>query len=524
MSLCLSEIIIESAKRFPDETALINNEERISYRDLRKQVLSVAAYLKSIGVGRGDTVALMCGNMPEFTIAYFGVLASGATLVTLNSLLVADEIAYQLENSQSVGVISEAESLEAVLEGASRAECCEWIVLADRIVPAEAQGAQVQAKLGDLLEKFDPLQRCELTNPDDTAVILYTSGTTGHPKGAELTHFNLWENARQISERLFAANDGEISLIGPGHVAIAALPLYHTFGQTCVQNALLTNGGAVTYLKRFDPEDCAKIIARDRVTILDAVPTIYTALLHCDSVDPSSLQCLSYGVSGGAALPLEVRSAFEAKFKMELQEGYGLTETSPVASAQVRWRERKIGSIGCPIEGVEMKIFDDDDNEVSPGSEGEVVIRGRNIMKGYLNQPEATAKVMRNGWFHSGDVGKMDEEGHFYIVDRKKDMIIRGGYNVYPREVEEVLYAHPDIAEACVIGVPDEKYGEEVKAVVTLMPSAKTAPEEIVEYCKKHVAAYKYPRVVEVVAEIPKGPTGKILKREVRRIFTDAKV
>lgn len=524
MSLCLSEIILESAKRFPKETALINDEERITYRDLRKQVLSVAAYLKSIGVGRGDTVALMCGNMPEFTIAYFGVLASGATLVTLNSLLVADEIAYQLENSQSVGVISEAESLPSVLEGIGRAECTEWTILANRTIPPEAKGAEFRTHLGDILEKFDPLDRCELTQPDDTAVIMYTSGTTGHPKGAELTHFNLWENARQVSERLFAEKDGEIQLVGPGEVAIAALPLYHTFGQTCVQNALLTNGGAVTYLKRFEPEACAKIIARDRVTILDAVPTIYTALLHCESVDPADLQCLSYGVSGGAALPLEVRSAFEAKFKMELQEGYGLTETSPVASAQVRWRERKIGSIGCPIEGVEMKIFDDNDNEVPPGTDGEVVIRGRNIMKGYLNQPEATAKAIRNGWFHSGDVGRMDDEGHFYIVDRMKDMIIRGGYNVYPREVEEVLYAHPNIAEACVIGVPDEKYGEEVKAVVTLMPSAKASPEEIVEYCKKHVAAYKYPRVVEFVADIPKGPTGKILKREVRKIFTDVKV
>ncbi|MCB9766599.1 MAG: long-chain fatty acid--CoA ligase [Candidatus Omnitrophica bacterium] len=519
MSLSLASVITEGRRCFADEVALIENQNRYTYHDLADMVLSVAAFLKSKGIEQGDKIGLIGPNRPEFTICYYGILAAGGTVVSLNTLLVGDEIAYQLENSEAVGIFSDPENLLQALDGQSRVESCEWVALCAFDRPDKPNETKDYVTVGEILNQYAPLITYENTRPDDTAVVMYTSGTTGHPKGAELTHYNLWENARMVSERLFAPTEREVKIIGPGYIAIAVLPLYHSFGQTCVQNSMLFNGGAITYQKRFDPVEAVEIIHRDQVRILDAVPTIYNALLHAEGVDPKKLLSVEYGISGGAALPIEVGTAFMEKFGMKIQEGYGLTETSPVASAQPQWIEPKVGSIGRPIPGCEMKIFDENDQEVPPGSDGEVVIRGRNIMKGYLNQPEATAQVMRNGWFHSGDIGRMDEDGDFYIVDRKKDMIIRGGYNVYPREVEEVLYAHPDVQEASVIGVPDAHYGEEVKAVVAVRQDANITAEQIIEYCKKHVAAYKYPRSVDFVPELPKGPTGKILRREIREAY-----
>ncbi len=521
MSLSLASIITESARRFPREVALIQDEKRWTYLDVRTQVLSFAAYLGSIGIKQGDRIALMCGNRPEFTISYFGILASGATVVSLNNLLVPDEVVYQLEHSEAVGTVVDAESIPALTEATSRLENPPWILQA-ALDPAErVDYAERTMILGEVINGRTSLESFVNTRPDDTAVIMYTSGTAGRPKGAELTHFNLWENARFCSERAFAKTECMITPMGPGHVAMAVLPLFHSFGQTCVQNAMLLNGGAITYLKRFDPGKMAHIIARDHVTVLNAVPTIFNALIHTENLDPTLLNSLHYGISGGAALPLETRKTFEEEFGMPIQEGYGLTETSPVASAQCQWLTPKSGSIGRPIHGVEMKIFDNHDNEVPPGVEGEVVIRGRNIMKGYLKNPEATTQVMRSGWFHSGDIGRMDEDGDFYIVDRKKDLIIRGGFNVYPREVEEVLYSHPDVLEASVIGIPDSHYGEEVKAVVALHNGSRISSQELITYCKAHVAAYKYPRIIEFVDELPKGSTGKILKREIRRMYTE---
>ncbi len=521
MSLSLASIITESARRFPREVALIQDDRVWTYRDLRDQVLSVAAHLCSIGIKRGDRIALMCGNRPEFTISYFGILATGAVVVSLNHLLVADEVTYQIEHSEAVGAIADAESVPVLLEAMSRLETRGWILQAS-FDPNERVKCDGPIKvLGDVIDGNGSLDSFITTRPDDTAVVMYTSGTTGHPKGAELTHFNLWENARICSERVFAKSEGGTLLLGPGHVSMVALPLFHSFGQTCNQNALLFNGGAITYMKRFDPVRMAEIISHDHVTVLNAVPTIFNALLHVKELDPRLLKTLHYGISGGAALPSDTRESFKKEYGVPIQEGYGLTETSPVASVQRQWLTPKAGSIGRPIPGVEMKVFDNHDNEVSPGVEGEVVIRGRNVMKGYLKNPEATSQVMRSGWLHSGDIGHMDEDGDFYIVDRKKDLIIRGGYNVYPREVEEVLYSHPDILEASIIGVPDSHYGEEVKAVVALRNGAKTSAQEIIAYCKAHVAAYKYPRIIEFVAELPKGNTGKILKREIRRMYTE---
>jgi long-chain acyl-CoA synthetase len=352
--------------------------------------------------------------------------------------------------------------------------------------------------------------------PDDTAVILYTSGTTGKPKGAELTHSNLYFNAQYSSERMFSLWPDEINVMQPGFVGLGALPMYHIFGQVVIQSALLMGGGSFVCMKRFSAEAAVAAIEKEKVTFLPGVPTMFFAILHDTTSDSVNLSSLKYCVSGGAPMPVDVKESFKEKFGVTIQEGYGLTETSPLATVQWPNETDKCGTAGKPISGIEVKIFDKKDQEMPQGERGEIVIRGHNVMKGYYRNPEATAEALRNGWFHSGDIGYIDEDGDVFIVDREKDMILRGGYNVYPREVEEVLYKHPAIMEAAVIGIPDERYGEEVKAVVSLKPDQVASPEEIKAYCKKHLAAYKYPRHIEIIDSLPKGPTGKLLKRVLR--------
>ncbi len=341
---------------------------------------------------------------------------------------------------------------------------------------------------------------------DDTAVILYTSGTTGTPKGAELTHSNLLRNA-QVADALFALDERP--------VVLGALPLFHSFGQTCSMNATVVSEGTLTMIPRFDPEKALEIIERDHVNIFQGVPTMYGAMLNLDGRDRHDTSSLKLCVSGGSAMPVELMRGFEEAFGCKILEGYGLSETSPVASFNHPDRERKPGSIGTPVEGVEMKVVDEDGNALSSDEVGEIVIRGHNVMKGYWNRPDATEETVRDGWLHTGDMAKVDSDGYFFIVDRKKDMIIRGGYNVYPREIEEVLYEHPAVREAAVLGIPHDEYGEEVAAAVALKDDADVSEEELRDYVKQQVAAYKYPRKVWFVDDLPKGPTGKILKREI---------
>jgi long-chain acyl-CoA synthetase len=341
---------------------------------------------------------------------------------------------------------------------------------------------------------------------DDTAVILYTSGTTGTPKGAELSHANLLGNC-ETARSLFDLESERVTL--------GALPLFHSFGQTCAMNATIKGGGTLTLLPRFEPAKALEIIERDGVNVFEGVPTMYGAILHAPERERFDASSLEVCASGGAAMPVELLRGFEEAFGCKILEGYGLSETSPVASFNHPDRERKAGSIGTPIRGVEMKVVDEDDNELPAGEVGEIVIRGPNVMKGYWNRADATKEVLRGGWLHTGDMAKVDDDGYFFIVDRKKDMIIRGGYNVYPREIEEVLYEHPAVREAAVVGVPDEELGEEIGAAVALKDGAQASADELREHVRSQVAAYKYPRVVWFVEDLPKGPTGKILKREI---------
>ncbi|MCZ6795234.1 MAG: long-chain fatty acid--CoA ligase [Planctomycetota bacterium] len=511
MSLNLASIVEYSVRYFRDEVALIHDDRRLDYREFRRRVVAFAAHLRGLGIQRGDNVALLSTNRMSFTIAYFGILYAGAAVVPISFLSVGREVAYSLRDSDAVALVAWSELADAAREGFGQVDGCRHLFLFDE------SGGPLTPVDGPAI---DPDGDCDIapTRPDDTAVILYTSGTTGEPKGAELTHFNMYSNAQYSSERLLGAPGG-FEPMGPGHVAVCALPLFHSFGQTCNQNASLFGGGAVTYMERFDARSALEVMERDRVTLFAGVPTMYFQLLEHEDASGFDLTALKHCCSGGAAMPVEVMREFEQRYPVKILEGYGLSETSPVATFNAIWKERKLGSIGEPIYGCDVKIFDDQNRELGPEEVGEIVIRGYNVMKGYYQRPDATAEAFRSGWFHSGDMGKKDADGYIYIVDRKKDMIIRGGFNVYPREVEEILYAHPSVLEAAVVGVPDEKYGEEIKAYVALRKvEGEAAPtaEDIRDFCKSQLSATKYPRLVEILPELPKGPTGKILRKDLR--------
>jgi long-chain acyl-CoA synthetase len=495
MHLNLGSILHSSALEWPDRVAVRLGSREVRYGALDRAARGVATALRARGIAPGESVALLVPNLPEFTIAYFGILYAGCTVVPLNVLLSAPEVDYHLRDARARLLIAHSLFEAPARGGASAAGV--GVVWADR------EGEDSLAAMAE----SDPIDRLHATLATDTAVILYTSGTTGKPKGAELTHSNLLLNCAQVVPRLAPIGDDE--------VALGVLPLFHSFGQTCIQNAFIALGNQVSLLPRFTPQDAFDTMERDGVTLFAGVPTMYFALLNHDPGRQVDLSRLRHCLSGGAPMPVEVMRAFEAKFGVEILEGFGLSETSPVSSFNMHGRPRKPGSIGYPVWGVEMAILDDEDRELPDGERGEICIRGHNIMKGYLGRPDATKEALRNGWFHSGDIGIRDSDGCFTIVDRKKDMILRGGFNVYPREVEEVLYAHPSIVECAVIGIPHPSHGEEVKAVVVSRDPQLTQ-DALIAWTRERLAAYKYPRIVEFSESLPKGPTGKILKRELR--------
>jgi long-chain acyl-CoA synthetase len=493
MGLNLASLLTESAERTPDAPAIRLGDLELSYGELDDRSARLATLLRKKGLEPGDRIGVMLPNVPEFPVAYYGVLRAGCTVVPMNVLLKRREIAFYLEDSGARLLLAWHGFLEEARNGAADAG-------------AELVGVE-PATFATTLADLEPTSGLVETAEDDTAVILYTSGTTGKPKGAELTHLNLFRNA-DVSSRT-------TSEISQGDVVLGALPLFHSFGQTVAMNASLKVGACLTLVPRFDPGEALATMQRDVVTHFYGVPTMYGALLHHPERESFDTSALRICITGGASMPVEVLRGFEDAFGAKVMEGYGLSETSPVACSNHPDRERKAGSIGTPIEGVEMRVVDENDNPVAQGEVGEIVIRGHNIMKGYWQRPDATAEAMRGGWFHSGDMARTDEDGYFYIVDRKKDLIIRGGYNVYPREVEEVLYEHPKIREAAVVGVPHDEWGEEIGAAVVLHDGEELAAEEVGAYVKERIAAYKYPRVVWFIDELPKGPTGKILKREI---------
>jgi long-chain acyl-CoA synthetase len=508
MSLNLALLLRESASAYPQKTAVAIGDVNLTYEAVHGFAQRFAGALGALGVERGQHVALLLPNVPHFTIAYFGCHYAAAPVVPLNVLLTADEIAYLLQDSEAVALVAWDGFLNAAEAGFRRVDSCKHLIVA-RANPADFTAPEGALNMAALIAGGEPVPELPDTSPDDGAVILYTSGTTGKPKGAELTHFNMFFNALCSATRVVP--------LTPDTVALATLPLFHSFGQTVMQNAPISVGGTVVLLPRFEAKAAFDLLESHRVNFFGGVPTMYLALLHYPEADQYDLSALTWCISGGAPMPVEVMRAFDEKYGVNILEGYGLSETSPVAAFTPRDRPKKVGSIGRPIWGVEFRLVDTEGNVVEAiDTPGEIQIKGHDVMKGYWKRPEATAEAVKDGWFASGDVGTRDADGYYFIVDRKKDMILRGGFNVYPREVEEVLYAHPAVAEAAVIGIAHPTHGEEVKAVVVLKVGAIATEQEIIDHCREHLAAYKYPRVIEFREELPKTATGKVLKRAMR--------
>ena len=505
MSFNLATMLRESRDAHPDKPLVHIGDMSFTYSQVDEISGRVASALLATGLERGDKVAVQLPNLPQFLFTYFGIAKAGLVMVPLNPLLVAPEVKYHLEDSDAKVLITFELFAEEAYKGASQVPGVTTYVVN---MPGNDQRPEGTKHYDELYFSEDTRDIVPL-DPGETAVLLYTSGTTGKPKGAELTHFQLFMNCTVAGE-LFQFRDDDIGL--------AVLPLFHVFGLSSVLNVTVRYGGTMVLVPRFELGAVVDAIEKHRCTIFSGVPTMYFALLTQD-LTGRDLNSLRVGVSGGAAMPGETIRAFEEKFpQCVILEGYGLSESASTTTFNVSAQERKVLSIGKPIWGVEVRIVDDEDKPLPDGEAnvGEIVIRGHNIMKGYYKRPEATAEAFKNGWFHTGDLGYRDEDGFFFVVDRKKDLVIRGGYNVYPREVEEVLYEHPAVAEAAVIGKPDDKLGEEVVAVVSLKAGADATPDELKAWCKERLAAYKYPREIRLVAELPKGPTGKILKKELR--------
>jgi long-chain acyl-CoA synthetase len=516
----LASIIEQHARRRPDRVAVVFGDTRLTYGELNAWANQIAGGLAASGFGPGDHIALLCPNCPYFPAAYFGILKTGATVVPLNVLLKPREIAYHLRDSDAKALLCFEGTQELPMAEAAKAAIA-VVPLCSRLIVCSREGSAAfvhdpdVVTLAQLTANQPGTFETSPTAPDDTAVILYTSGTTGQPKGAELTHLNMVMNAMLTAELCASSHDenGE-------HRTAVTLPLFHATAQTVQMNAYLHLGGALVLLPRFDPAALLAAMMKERVTHWIGVPTMYWSVLQHvreKKADVSSLAgSLKLANSGGAPMPVELMKAFQETFGVRIVEGYGLSETSPVACFNHLDKPSKPGTVGQPLFSVEVKCVDEKDEPVPTGQPGEVVIRGHNTMKGYYKQPEATAEAMRNGWFHTGDIGILDEEGYLSIVDRKKDMILRGGFNVYPRELEEVLLTHPAISLAAVIGVPDERLGEEVKAFVVKKESTELTEDQLRAWCKEQFAAYKYPRLIEFRAELPTTATGKILKRELK--------
>jgi long-chain acyl-CoA synthetase len=501
MSFNLAVILGETASASPDKAVAVYPGGRLTYGELDVLSGRLAAGLEAAGLRPGDPVALQLPNIPQFLIAYFAILKAGCVVVPLNVMLKAPEVAFQLEDSQARMLITWEGILGEAAKGAAAAGLSD--IYAVGHTENEA-GALPFERLLAVSADGHRLARRELT---DTAVIVYTSGTTGRPKGAELTHVQLYMNA-DIPGRLFD--------VQPDDVVITALPLFHVFGMSSILNVCVRFGCTMSLIPRFDADTVLTAIERDRATIFEGVPTMFIALLSCPELDKYDTSSLRVAISGGASIPAPVLDAFEERFGVVILEGYGMTETASTTTFNRSVTERRAYSVGKPIWGTQTEVWDEYGNSLPRGQDqvGEVVTRGLHVMKGYLNNPEATAEVFTGDWLHTGDLGYFDEDGFLFIVSRKKELIIRGGYNVYPSEIEDVLHSHPAVAEAAVLGVPDERLGEEIMAFVKLEADWSLLAAELIAYCKDRMAAYKYPRIIEFREELPKNTLGKILKRE----------
>lgn len=511
-----SVILAESASEQPEKTAVISGTIRLTYRQLMSKVNQLACGLKDMGIEKDDKVLMACPNLVEFPIVYFAVLKIGAVLVPVNILSKKSELLFYLTDTGAKAFVcfEGTGKLPLGVEGwraFEKADCCEHFI----VISGSCAG-DVPYKNAMTVDEImhDQFVECEMeiTASDDTAVILYTSGTTGKPKGAELTHQNLVTTAMNFRDSQQVTSED---------VHLVALPLYHCYAQQAQMNCGFLAGSAIVLIERFDPDLVFTMFEQENVTLFAGVPTIYWALLNNADASKYDMKkiarTLRLGMSRGAAMPVELLQAVEKRFGITILEAYGVTETAAAGTLNRPDRKRKIGSIGIPHWGIRMRFVDESMRDVPTGEPSELVVQGHCTMKGYYNQPEATAEAYRGGWLHTGEVAVRDEDGYFYIVDRLTDLIIRGSYNIYPSEVEEKLIEHPDISLIAVIGAPDEQYGEEVRAYVVLHDGTTTTAEDIIAWSKRRMANYKYPRTVEIVESLPTSATGKILKKELRK-------
>ena len=512
--LNLVERVRQTALEQPEKHAYHFLGRDTTYGEFEETVSRFAAGLQQLGVEKGDHVAFLLGNTPHFLISLYATMRIGATAIPVNPMYTQDEIAYIIQNGDVKAVIALDQLLPLVEVGVKVLPQVENYIICETTqdigekVNALSNSAKEKTKLfsqvlGSTVESVEPVK----VEEDDTAIILYTSGTTGYPKGAMLTHRNLYSNARDVGHYLSMTPEDRV---------IATLPVFHVFALTVVVNAPLLQGATVLLAPRFSPSEIYDLAESQKATVFAGVPTMYNFLYQFDG-DADKFAALRLAVSGGAPLPVQVLHDFEAKFKVKVSEGYGLSEASPVTCFNPLDRERKAGSIGMSISNVENKVVDEFGNEVPVGEVGELIVRGPNVMKGYYKMPEDTANAIRGEWLYTGDLAKKDEDGYFYIVDRKKDMIIVGGFNVYPREVEEVLFTHPNVVEAAVVGFPDANLGEAVHAYVVLKET-NTTVEELQAFCAQRLVKYKVPAAIDLLEELPKNSTGKILRRSLKQI------
>ncbi|ENJ6135183.1 fatty acid--CoA ligase family protein [Bacillus cereus] len=502
----LVQSLAETAKKKGDKPAYIFMDQSVSYDQLNKMVTRFSSNLAEMGIGKGDNVALVVGNSPHFLVGLYGTMKAGATVIPVNPIYTADEMHYILQNGDVKTIIVLDVLLPVIQSLTTRLPSLENIIICETSSDFNHTETKKMKTFTRMIGAGDVTYEGPELDEEDVAVILYTSGTTGKPKGAMLTHKNLYSNANDVASYLQYTADDRV---------VAALPMFHVFCLTVAVNAPIVNGATILMLPKFSPKEVFRICRTYEPTIFAGVPTMYNYLYLFEEASAEDVKTLRLCISGGASMPVALLQNFEKRFGVIVSEGYGLSEASPVTCFNPLDRPRKPGSIGTNIWHVENKIVNELGEEVPVGAVGELIVRGPNVMKGYYNAPEDTAATLKDGWLYTGDLAKMDEEGYFYIVDRKKDIVLVGGYNVYPREVEEVLYMHESVAEVVVIGVPDENLGEAVRAYVVLKQTNVTE-EELMHYCTLHLAKYKVPKSIEFLTELPKNTTGKLLRRALR--------
>lgn len=505
MSLNLASFLEQAALARPDKAALVFENVRMTYAEVATAAQRVANILRGKGIGRGDIVALMLPNTPHFPVIYYGVLYAGAIALPMNPTLKYRDILYQLGESGAKGLFIWKDCAPEAYRVISQLPECRLLAVVEPKL--EASTPEAGESFTALMASADPEFEMIPTRPDDTAAVIFTSSLGGKTYGAELSHFNLYSNAMAIREYVIRFD--------PDDVCLATLPLFHAFGQMTMMNVPFLAHSTVVLLPRFEPMHAFTLIVREQVTLLCVVPAmlhLMTAFKHESTFDLSSIHCVT---TGGAALPKQTAIDFEKRFHISVVEGYGLTETSPVVSFN-RIESNRLGSVGKPLWGTVLRIQREDGSFADPGETGEVVLRGHSVMKGYLRAPEATARVMAGGWFHTGDLGYLDQEGYLYLTGLKKDIIIRAGLNIYPCEVEAVLEEHPAILEAAMVGLPDPVRGQEPKAFIVLKPGSNVTEKELAAFCRQELASYKCPRSFEFIEALPRNAGGQIQKELLR--------